>query len=162
MRAGIKSLKILHHAATLPFILKLLIVALLSVGPYFTSLATAETKESTQEEPIAAKKLVLGKAIMCEAVKKSIPQNGAIAFSISLGRVYCFTEFRTVPQKMHIYHKWYHRDKKRADVKLLLKPERWSTFSYVTFKKQDRGPWRVDVTDQQGNVLRTLRFSIID
>ena len=161
MRAAIKSLETFQHAMTSPFILKLLVVAVLSFSPYFTSLAKAETKKSTQE-PIAAKTVVLGKAVVCEAVKKSIPQGGAIAFSISLGRVYCFTEFPVVPQKMHIYHNWYHRDKKRAGVKLLLKPERWSTFSYVTFKKQDLGPWRIDITDQQGKVLRTLRFSIID
>lgn len=161
MRAGKKSLTIFHHAMTSPFIIKLLIVAVLSFGPYFTSHVNAEAKTNTQE-PATAKELVLGKAIVCEAVKKSIPQNGAIAFSISLGRVYCFTEFPTVPEKMNIYHNWYHRDKKRAGVKLLLKPERWSTFSYVTVKKQDQGPWRVEVTDQEGNVLRTLRFSIID
>lgn len=152
---------IFHHAMTPPFILILLIVALLSFGPYLTSHAQAET-ESTPQEPAAAKELVMGKAVVCETVKKSIPHNAAIAFSISLGRVYCFTEFLTVPQKMYIYHNWYRRDKKRAGVKLLLKPERWSTFSYVTFKKKALGPWRVEVTDQQGNVLRTLRFSIID
>jgi hypothetical protein len=161
MRAGQKYLTIFHQAMTLPFILILLIVALVSFVPYLTSHAKAETKSNTQE-PAPAKELVIGKAVVCEAVKKSIPQSGAIAFSISLGRVYCFTEFPVVPQKMHIYHNWYHRDKKRAGVKLLLKPERWSTFSYVTFKKQDLGPWRVDVTDHQGKVLRTLRFSIID
>jgi hypothetical protein len=161
MQAVIKSLTISQHATTALFSIKLLIVVLLLVGPYFTSPATAETEKDTQE-PIAAKELILGKAIMCETVKKGIPQNEAIAFSISLGRVYCFTEFPTVPEKMHIYHNWYRRDKKRAEVKLLLKPERWSTFSYVTLKKQDLGPWRVEVTDQQGNVLRTLRFSIID
>jgi len=144
-----------------PFLLILLIVELLLCSPYFTPDAKAEAKSSSQK-PAAAKELVLGKAVVCEAVKKSIPQGGAIAFSISLGRVYCFTEFPTVPQKMHIYHNWYHRDKRRAGVKLLLKPERWSTFSYVTFKKQDLGPWRIDVTDQKGKILRTLRFSIIN
>jgi len=144
-----------------PFLLILLIVELLLCSPYFTPDAKAEAKSSSQK-PAAAKELVLGKAVVCEAVKKSIPQGGAIAFSISLGRVYCFTEFPTVPQEMHIYHNWYHRDKRRAGVKLLLKPERWSTFSYVTFKKQDLGPWRIDVTDQKGKILRTLRFSIIN
>jgi hypothetical protein len=146
---------------TSPLILKLLIAVLLLFGPYFTSHARAEEKSNPQK-PASVKELILGKTVVCETVKKSIPHNAAIVFSISLGRVYCFTEFTTVPQKMHIYHNWFHRDKKRAGVKLLLKPERWATFSYVTFKKEDLGPWRVDVTDQHGNVLRTLRFSIID
>jgi hypothetical protein len=64
MRAAIKSLATFQHAMTSPFILKLLVVALLSFGPYFTSLAQAETKKSTQE-PIAAKTVVLGKRRLC-------------------------------------------------------------------------------------------------
>jgi hypothetical protein len=144
-----------------PFIVKLLVVALLLFGPHFTSDAKAQTK-STPQKPAAAKKLVLGNLVVCETVKKGIPQTAAVVFSISLGRIYCFTEFTTVPQKMHIFHNWYRRDKKRASVKLLLKPERWATFSYVTFKEQDLGPWRVDVIDPTGEVLRTLRFSIIE
>ena len=106
--------------------------------------------------------LLLGSATISETVKNRIPYNSAIAFSISIDKLYCFTDFLSVPQKTIIYHNWYRRDKKRASVKLLLKPARWATFSHLNFRKDDKGPWRVEITDQQGNILHILRFSIID
>ena len=106
--------------------------------------------------------LILGKATVSELVKKGIPYQSAIAFSISLGRIYCFTDFLSVDEKTVIYHTWYQQDRKRATVKLALRPPRWATFSSVELRDTDKGPWQVEVTTEKGEVLRVLRFSIID
>jgi hypothetical protein len=29
-------------------------------------------------------------------------------------------------------------------------------------RKNDKGPWRVEITDEQGNIFQILRFSITD
>lgn len=106
--------------------------------------------------------LILGQATVAETVKNGIPYNSAAAFSISLGRIYCFTDFVEVGAKTVIYHIWYHRDDKRASVKLALRPPRWATFSSVSLRDSDKGPWQVEVTTENGAVLQTLRFSVID
>jgi hypothetical protein len=106
--------------------------------------------------------LALHSAQVCEGVKELSPQNPAIVFSISLGKVSCFSSFDPVPRKTHIYHNWYFRDKLTTKVKLSLKPPRWSTYSTIQLRESDIGPWRIEITDLNGNVFRVLRFSITE
>jgi hypothetical protein len=63
---------------------------------------------------------------------------------------------------MYIYQKWYHSDKLITTQKLRLKPPRWSTFSSIQLRVADKGPWRVEIADHEGNILNVLRFSITD
>lgn len=118
--------------------------------------------DKVPSEPTEEVALILGEATACEIVKKGVPFNSAIAFSRSLGRIYCFTDFVVVGGKTVIYHNWYRKDSKRASVKLALRPPRWATFSSVTLRDGDKGPWQVEVTTDKGEVLKILRFSVID
>jgi hypothetical protein len=126
----------------------------------FLSQAFAQKKDSTSKG--TNKKLALVQAAMCEGIKDNSPKNRAIVFSATIGRVYCFTTFDPVPEKTVIYHKWYVRDKLRARVKLSLKTPRWSTFSRIVLRNGEKGPWRVEITDEDGNIFGILRFSVTD
>lgn len=106
--------------------------------------------------------LVLERAVMCEAIESFEPKNPAVVFSISIGKIMCFTSFNMVPEEMVIYHKWYRKDQLSTKRKLTLKPPKWSTFSEILLREADNGPWRVEVTDVDGNIIRILRFSITD
>ncbi len=127
-----------------------------------SSAVAAAQVGNISSQPAGEAQLILGEATVCELVKNGIPSNSAIAFSISLGRIYCFTDFTVVNSKTVIYHTWYHRDSKRASVKLALRPPRWATFSSVELRNADKGPWQVEVTTEKGAVLQILRFSVID
>ena len=107
-------------------------------------------------------KLTLDEALMCEDIKDSAPVNKTVVFSIALRKAICFTSFSAVPDNVVIYHNWYNRDKMVARVRLRLKPPRWSTFSSVPLKATDKGPWRVEILDQDQKLLRILRFSVTD
>jgi len=107
-------------------------------------------------------KLVLLHAVMCEEINGYSPQNTAIVFSIEIGKVSCFTLFDPVPKEMNIYHKWFYRDKLSTKKKLHLKPPRWSTLSSIQLREVDKGPWRVEITGDDGNIIQVLRFSIVD
>ena len=126
----------------------------------FFSQAFAQKKVAPSKS--TPKKLTLVQAAMCAGMKDGSPKNQAIVFSISIGRVHCFTTFDPVPKKTIIYHKWYFRDKLRARVKLSLKAPRWSTFSRIGIRNGEKGPWRVEITDVEGNIFQTLRFSVTD
>jgi hypothetical protein len=106
--------------------------------------------------------LTLDQAVMCEDIKENAPVNKTVIFPLSLGKAICFTSFSVVPENVIMHHNWYNRDKIVARVNLRLKPPRWSTFSSIPLKEKDKGPWRVEVLDSEGRLLRVLRFSVTD
>ena len=110
----------------------------------------------------AAGDLVLVQAVICEDIQGQIPQNPTTVFSIERRKAICFTAFDPVPNKSVIYHHWFHRDRPIAKIKLTLKPPRWSTYSSIQLRAEDIGPWRVEVTDSQGQIFQVLRFSITE
>jgi hypothetical protein len=118
----------------------------------------------SQEKPQSpsSAKLTLVQAVMCEEVQANRPKNPTVVFSAARERAVCFTAFDPVPQKTYIYHRWYHREIPSANIRLTLKPPRWSTFSSIQRRVTDKGPWRVEIIDANGNILQTLRFSILD
>jgi hypothetical protein len=124
------------------------------------SQAFAQKKDSLSTG--TTEKLTLVQAAMCEGIEDNSPKNRAIVFPFSIGRVHCFTTFDPVPAKTVIYHKWYFRDKLRARVKLSLRTPRWATFSRIGLRDGEKGPWRVEITDEEENILRILRFSVTD
>ena len=125
------------------------------------SLAFSQEKEKPGSA-LEPGKLALVQAAMCEGIKDYNPYNKAVVFSVDIGKVSCFTSFDPVPEEMFIYHNWFNKDRLSTKIKLFLQPPRWSTFSSIQLREADKGPWRVEVTDQEGNVLEVLRFSITD
>jgi hypothetical protein len=99
---------------------------------------------------------------MCEKIQNFEPVHPAVVFSISTERIICYNLFDPVPEQTVIYHKWYRRDTLSKRTRLALKPPRWATFSSILLREGDKGPWRVEITDENNKILRTLRFSITD
>ncbi len=124
---------------------------------------TASGPAGAGDSAIAIKgKIALIKAVMCEEIQGSSPQNSTTVFSIERRKAICFTSFDPVREKTVIYHRWLHRERPSAKIKLTLKPPRWSAYSSIQFRVEDIGPWRVEIVDSQGNVLDVLRFSITE
>jgi len=138
-----------------------LLFVLLSVHVFLPWQALSQAKGDGITATVP-QQLTLVQAVMCEKIEEHAPQNQAIVFSITNGKVCCFTSFDPVPEKTVIYHNWFYRDKLTARVKLSLQPPRWSTFSRIQLRESDKGPWRVEITDRKGALLRTVRFSITD
>jgi hypothetical protein len=110
----------------------------------------------------AVNNLKLVRAVMCESIQEYEPLYPAVVFSIELGRVSCFTEFDKIPEKTYIHHKWYRHDDLITVKRLTINPPSWSSFTSVQLRDADKGPWRVEITDEKDNLMRTLRFSITD
>ena len=116
-------------------------------------------KGDTNEKPVA---LALSEAVMCEGIESYSPRTPAIVFSINIGKVSCYSSFDPVPEKTYIYHRWYFKDRLSTRKKLYLKPPRWATYTSIQLREADRGPWRVEISDKEGNIFKILRFSITD
>jgi hypothetical protein len=128
---------------------------------FFLFLPSAVQSQSDTNET-AAGDVVLVQALMCEDIQGQTPQNATTVFSIERRKAICFTTFDPVPAETVIYHNWFHRDRPSARIRLSLKPPRWSTYSSIQFRAQDIGPWRVEITDSQGQIFQILRFSITE
>jgi len=149
-----------HPPKKLILLSPIVLVCWLSISGLLTghaARALAEGDITTNEE-----NPLLTRAVICEQVKDRTPRYESIVFSITNGRVYGYTDFDPVSKKTHIYHNWFRRDTLTAKVKLSLKPPRWSTFSYISLRNTDKGPWRMEITSAEGDILGTLRFSITD
>ena len=109
-----------------------------------------------------SKEPVLDYAVMCEEIKDFTPKNQGVVFSIKIGKVSCFTSFDPVPKETVIYHKWFHKDKPSTKKRLTLQPPRWASYSSIQLRETDKGPWRVEITDQKESILHTVRFTITD
>lgn len=124
--------------------------------------AAGFTEAIAQENDSSGKELAVTQAVMCEEIKGYEPHNKAAVFSISAGKVYCFTAFNPVPRNMYVYHSWYRRDRLITTRRLSLKIPEWSVFSTIQLRQADKGPWRVEVKDHNGGTIKTIKFSITE
>ena len=122
----------------------------------------APVRTETDATSPPSEKLTLAAAAMCEGIEGNQPLDESIVFSVSIGHILCFTRFDPVPKDTVVFHDWYFRDKLYFSKKLTLHPPQWSTFSRISIRVNDRGPWRVEILDQGKRHLKTLRFSIVD
>jgi hypothetical protein len=134
---------------------------MLCVNLFFSHGSFSQNIQNSKSS-VVQKKLMMDQVVMCEEIKDLTPQNPSVVFSIKIGTVSCFTSFDPVPEKTFIYHKWFHRDDPSTKKRLTLQPPRWATYSSIQLRETDKGPWRVEISDQKGNLLRILRFSITD
>ena len=106
--------------------------------------------------------ITLQTALIAEDVRDHQPVRPAVVMPVSVGKVVCFTSFGSVREQTTVYHAWYFRDRLITKRKFMVEPPRWSTYSAIQLRENDKGPWRVDILDQNNRCLTTLRFSITD
>lgn len=101
-------------------------------------------------------------AVMCENVLEGLPVNKTIIFNVSKTSAYCWSQFDPVPEDGVVYHEWYRKGILITRKKLAVHRPRWATYSRLPLRQADIGPWRLNITDDNGNVLKTLRFSVTE
>ena len=104
----------------------------------------------------------VGRSMMCENVIDNHPFNETVLFSIANGKAICFTYLTQVSKKIILFHNWYKADKLSSRFPLPIEPLQGFTMSKIELRESDKGPWRVEITDEGGNLLKVLRFSITD
>ncbi|MHC1728090.1 MAG: DUF2914 domain-containing protein [Syntrophobacteraceae bacterium] len=143
------------------YLIKLILVFSFSIGVFFPNLSGAQ-EQAPPAGGEAHQKIVLKQAMMSERVENLVPVRPGLTFSVSSGQVCCYTSFDPVPQPTVIYHRWFRRDELSTQTRLRLYPAKWSTYSVIQLRETDKGPWRVEIIDQNGSVFDVLRFSITD
>jgi hypothetical protein len=103
-----------------------------------------------------------GAVYVCDSMASGKPQWRSIVFPAAQGTLYCYSDFARVSASEQITHVWFFRDREVAQFRLTIQPPRWSSYSSLKIPPESRGPWRVEVLDQNGQVYGVARFSIVD
>ena len=103
-----------------------------------------------------------GEVFVCSGIESGRPLGRSVIFSAAQGTLYCYSDFTRVAAVEHITHRWFFLDREVAHFNLTLQPPRWSAYSSLKVTPDKKGPWRVEVLDQDGVVYGTARFSIVD
>ena len=109
----------------------------------------AESVDIKITELVITSKMVKGKPI--DSIKR--------LSSSTDKNLYCFT--RTVAPAgtdSSVKHLWYRGEEKVGEFTLPVKGEKWRTYSKKSIQKGWAGDWRVDVVDDSGKLLKTVRF----
>ncbi len=75
--------------------------------------------------------------------------------------LYCFTRIESSGDSdTSIRHVWYLNGEMAGEMTLPVKGEHWRTYSKKIFEEGSSGAWRVDALDSDGNLLKSVRFTI--
>lgn len=89
-----------------------------------------------------------------------MPSGVATTFPASVERLYAWTRIQGAEGETTIHHVWIHGDVERADLELRIGGSPWRTWSNKAILPEWTGAWRVEVRDDSGNVLETIRFTV--
>ena len=112
-------------------------------------------------EPTPAAELKVTGIQIAKGISGREPLETADKFDLRVGRVYCWTAVKASPAPVTIKHVWYdYEGKKVITIKLPVESAgngSWRTWSST---KVYWGKWKVEVTDENGNILDTITFRV--
>jgi hypothetical protein len=109
----------------------------------------------------AADNLSVDTAVICEKVEDREPVSAGTSFPASIERLYCFTKVLGAQTPTEVTHVWYFGDTERARVNLSVRTASWRTYSSKAIQPHEVGAWRVEVLGPTGEILKTVRFEVV-
>ena len=109
---------------------------------------------------VVADSMHIEKSAVCENVVNREVVNEGWSFRASVGKLYCFSKVANIDSHTEVVHAWYWGDTQRARVTLNVNPPAWRTYSSKNIQPHEIGSWRVEILDQSGNLLETVRFEV--
>lgn len=142
--------------------LTILLLVLVAAG---TVPAQEETPEAqTAAEEAQNQTASTGIAIEDASVALKVENRAAVGagnvFPTDVGELACFTKVVGAKGDTFITHVWKHGDTERMRRNLNVKSSSWRTYSVKTIDPAWTGAWTVEVLDAEGQVLKTLSFTI--
>ncbi len=119
-----------------------------------------EVKTETIKEP--GLDLVIEGAQVGTGVEERVIVGESTSFSSSVEKVYCLSFVKGADTVTTINHVWYYKDKEMVSVSLDVKSPAFRTWSYKTILPEWVGSWRVEIVDDEGEVLKIVGFEIIE
>jgi len=99
-------------------------------------------------------------ASICTGVANREAVDAGTSFSVSVGKLYCFSKIADIQESTEIVHVWYYGETERARLSLGVNPPAWRTYSSKIIQTHEVGSWRVEILDASGNLLETTKFEL--
>ena len=105
--------------------------------------------------------LILKEMLICRGIYKRSPIKPGKEFSNRIDSLYCYTKISNSGSKQELKHIWYYNNREMTRVLYNVKP----SFNYRSWSKkmiypENIGEWRVDVMDEDENILGSRSFII--
>ena len=102
------------------------------------------------------------KAIACSEIDNRTPQRIGEAFEWSTEKIFIWSRIICEKPPSSIRHIYYFNGTKVNETVLKIRSFHWRTWSYKTLlDKRYIGPWRVDITTDDGKLLESINFEVI-
>jgi hypothetical protein len=93
-------------------------------------------------------------------IEKLKPIGVAESFPATVGKLFCFTKITGARTGTLVRHLWFYGDRLMSMVSLPVKQTSWRTYSLQSIQPRWTGAWRVDVTAEDGTLLKSVSFTI--
>ena len=100
-------------------------------------------------------------AVICQDVQDREPVGAADSFPADVGKVMCWSKIKD-GKGTTIKHVYYHEGAEKAVVELSIGSPMWRTYSSKGVLSSWTGQWRVDIVGEDGEVLKSLEFAIVE
>jgi hypothetical protein len=104
--------------------------------------------------------LSVTKGVMALRVENREPIGEGVSFEPGVGQLACYTQIEGAGGETVVYHVWMQGGELRAKVQLPVRSPRWRTWSTKRILPGWTGDWTVRVEDSDGNVLKTVAFTV--
>ena len=104
--------------------------------------------------------LTVPESSVATMVVDRMPTGSAMTFPANVERLYVWTRIQGAAGETTIHHVWIQGDVERANIELRIGGSPWRTWSNKAIMSDWTGDWRVEVRDDRGNVLETIRFTV--
>lgn len=99
--------------------------------------------------------------IICRGVYKRNPIKPGFEFTNNVDSLFCYTKISNSGPKKEIKHLWYFNDKKVTTVAYNIKTAyNYRSWSRKTILPSQTGKWRVEIVDENDELLASRHFSI--
>jgi hypothetical protein len=112
-----------------------------------------------QAPPPAASGLEI-ESQLCRSVLEREPVEPAESFSADVGQVFLWTKVTGATDSAIIKHVWFYGEQEMATVELPVRSSSWRTWSSKNILPQWVGNWQVKIVDAEGNIFKSVSFTI--
>jgi hypothetical protein len=122
--------------------------------------ATPASPGMTPAAPVPTASLTIARMEIAGSVENREPVGIATSFPATQEKVYCYLEFKDVPQDTSITYVWTHGQNEMGKVtQQVKKSSRWRTWANKSIGGMT-GDWKVDVLDESGAMLKSATFKV--
>ena len=107
-----------------------------------------------------ANQLELEVLAICRDVVDRTPLGSGSVYTVSVGKLFCFTKVVGAQTDTKIIHNWFRNGKLKTSITLPVKSASWRTWSAKEIHPKDAGDWMVEVLSETGAPIESILFFI--